>query len=595
MRICIYTASRLLPVIPLLLPLTGCEQRPLGTSVSVTQAGWEFVYTGVHARRLTGAWSVAPGTVCVGYGQVEWMGDVGMVFDRGAVYYYDGVDWEDMEFPFTEWSENVDIWGTAPDNIYVADGKLQKFDGTVWLEQPVEASVVFGTASDDVYAADHQGIYRYDGEYWDLLYRYNYQSSVHAIWATNGPSVFVARYPGVLQLHGNIWQEVSLPIWVCDFWGSGPDDVYAVGGKNYSRDAAIWHFDGNEWSEVSIAEGGALQCIWGDGPNDIYAAGESGTMLHYDGNAWGDVPVPTARAFYDITGSGPNDVFAVGDNQKVAHFDGSGWRSMWNEVPAEVRELWAESPQRMAVAGYYQYVYILEDDEWRETFLDPPGYIMDLWGSSLNDLLAASSAGRIHRFDGSAWTVEVDLMEGSPYAIHGTGPSDVHVVGNGVIYHFDGSTWTNMLDNNEYELNAVWATDPGSAFAVGYNGVVMHFDGNGWSRMESGVTDELTDVWGASGEDVYAVGPAGMIHFDGHVWRKLPVYHGERLRWILGRAGDDIIAIGDWWNYSAFQLHYDGMTWNLEETRLETIDIVITEEGTIMQTTGRGGIFRSVP
>jgi hypothetical protein len=587
-------------VILLLPALTGCEQRPMGTPSPVTPAGWELVYQFHDARWLTTAWSVAPGTVYVGFEQYQQSYDGIQINDRSSVFYFGGTDWEDLLFPFTEHSGDIDIWGTSPDNIFVADGRLQRYDGTNWIEQPVEATVVFGTASNDVYAADDKGIYRCDGEYWDLLYGYEQKRrSVYALWASTGPSLFASAYPGVIQLHGNEWREVDLPIWINGLWGSAPDDVYGVGGTGYpfgSAYAAIWHFDGNDWAEVEIPQGWELECVWGSGANDVYAAGASGTLLHYDGNAWERVEAGTAKTLYDMTGSGPNDIFAVGRDQKVLHFDGGGWNSVWNdEPPRESWEFWAESPGRMAAADRYKSVFIMEGGAWRETVLASAGVITALWGTSIDNLLAVSSQGRIHRFDGVGWSVEVDSIEGQPIAVHGTGPSDIHVVGRDAFYHFDGSAWRNVAADADVDLIALWATDPCNAFAVGWNGAVMHYDGSAWSRMESGVTEDLRDVWGADGNDVYAVGRAGLLHYDGRAWRRVPVYNGEALYRIMGRARDDIIAFYNSSSHQGYQLHYNGTKWNREESGLKTAEVVITADGTIMQITLESAVYRSIP
>jgi hypothetical protein len=589
----------------LLLPaLAGCEQRPMGTPPPVTLAGWEFVYQFHDAIWLTTAWSVAPGTVHVGFERYQQSYDGTQINDRSSVYYYDGTDWEDLLFPFTEHSGDIDIWGTSLDNIFVADGRLQRYDGANWIEQPVEADVVYGTAFNDLYAADDKGIYRYDGEYWDLLYSFeNRRRTVYALWAaygpSAGPSLFASAYPGVIQLHGNEWREVDLPLWINGLWGSAPDDVYGVGGTGYplsSGYAAMWHFDGNDWAEVEIPQVWELHCVWGSGANDVYAAGSNGTMLHYDGNTWEAVEAGTAKTLYDMTGSGPNDIFAVGKDQKVLHFDGGEWISVWNDdPPRESWKFWAESPERIAAAGLYKSVYIMEDGAWRETVLASAGIITDLWGTSIDNLLAASSSGRIHRFDGVGWTVEVDSIEGHLIAVHGTGPSDIHVVGRGAFYHFDGSVWRNLPADADGEFLALWATDPYNAFAVGWNGAIMHYDGNGWNRMESGVTDELTDVWGASGDDVYAVGRAGLLHYDGRAWRRVPVYNGEGLYRIMGRARDDIIAFYNPSSHPGCQLRYDGTKWNREESSLETAEVVISAGGTIMQITRNSAIYRGIP
>src|SRR5579863_5911400 len=50
-------------------------------------------------------------------------------------------------------------------------------------------------------------------------------------------------------------------------WGSGPDDVWAVGN------GTIIHWDGEAWSSRVSGTDEPLLAIWGDGADDIWATG----------------------------------------------------------------------------------------------------------------------------------------------------------------------------------------------------------------------------------------------------------------------------------------------------------------------------------
>ena len=82
---------------------------------------------------------------------------------------------------------------------------------------------------------------------------------------------------------------------------------------------------------------------------------------------------------------------------------------------------------------------------------------------------------------------------------------------------------------------------------------------------------------------------------DGRAWRRVPVYNGEKLYRIMGRARDDIIAFYDPYSHPGYQLRYDGTRWNREESGLETAEVVITADGTIMQITRHSAVYRSIP
>ncbi len=88
-------------------------------------------------------------------------------------------------------------------------------------------------------------------------------------------------------------------------WGSSPSDVYVV-GHNERGFGKMYHFDGNEWTDVGLnpVQGGhivgpiTLEAIHGFAADDIWAVGEkrytnpnpppilldSSLVIHYDGS-----------------------------------------------------------------------------------------------------------------------------------------------------------------------------------------------------------------------------------------------------------------------------------------------------------------------
>ena len=576
------TANRTALVLLVILALCGCDQRPLGTEVVVGTAEWNVLHTFDYTRGLTGIWAGEDGTVFTGYARIE--ADEGhiSIYPRGAVYRLEDSEWFDLDFPFSEYSEDLDIWGTSSDNVYVADGNLHRFDGSGWVKEPVPARVISGVSESEIYVATNDTVYRYNGEGWNHLYEFEGYMTPRAIWACEGPSVLVAGYPGIVQYQDGVWTEHDLPIAIYDFVGSGQNDIYAFGIKDYyNPTSAVWHFDGTEWTEAYTIEGQVVRCAWGGSMTDLFTAGDRGVIMHFDGENWSRMQPLTAKTIFDISGNGSGDVFLAGDDQKVLHFDGNEWTSVWMDQPDDCYQIWAESPLCIAVSNERSSVYLLEDGRWRETVIEQLSYIWDLWGTGIDNMLAGSWGG-IYRFDGDRWTLETDSLDvGRVLSIHGSGETDIHAVGENLILHYDGTGWVDMTMPGGFILNAVWAIDDRNAFAVGNDGVVMHYDGSGWRLMASGVTGHIRDVWGAASNDVYAVGGCGMIHFDGSRWTRQPVFGGEGLNGIIGWASNDIIAFG----YAMpYQLRFDGWNWNPESTDLGTQDFTIAVDGTLLQT-----------
>ncbi len=95
-------------------------------------------------------------------------------------------------------------------------------------------------------------------------------------------------------------------------WGSGPDDIWAVG------DSTMLHWNGSAWSSVAtpLNDGTShhWNAVWGSGANDVWAVGGyQGIILHWNGGAWSTVEESgTPGSIESVWGTGPNDVWAVG-------------------------------------------------------------------------------------------------------------------------------------------------------------------------------------------------------------------------------------------------------------------------------------------
>ena len=60
-------------------------------------------------------------------------------------------------------------------------------------------------------------------------------------------------------------------------WGSGPDDVYIVGGQPERGQA--FHYDGADWSAMELPAVPVLIWVFGLGPDAVFAVGEQGNEI----------------------------------------------------------------------------------------------------------------------------------------------------------------------------------------------------------------------------------------------------------------------------------------------------------------------------
>jgi len=277
----------------------------------------------------------------------------------------------------------------------------------------------------------------------------------------------------ILHWDGSTWSVSPLPTFdgtlyqpqLESVWGSGPSDVWAVGGS-FAGGGEILHWDGSAWSfsSVALSDGGTIlptvASVWGSGPSDVWAVGP-GLVLHWDGFTWlvsSLPPLTDGGTLYNlggVWGSGPNDVWAVGGDMT----DGtSGTILHWNG------SAWSTSPLPSIDGGA------------------PPSRVTGIWGSGPNDVWGVNS--EILHWNGAAWSVSASAMGG--FALWGSGPSDVWAVGQnargGETLHLDGSAWSVFpipsVDGGaalaSSGLLGIWGSGPCDVWAVGLGGTILH-------------------------------------------------------------------------------------------------------------------------
>lgn len=101
-------------------------------------------------------------------------------------------------------------------------------------------------------------------------------------------------------------------------WGSGPDDVWTVGGdpQGAGPRPALLRWDGASWASVVAppeADGKILYKVWGTAADDVWACGQGGLLLRFDGISWASVASGTASTLLTVHGdAAQGTVVAVG-------------------------------------------------------------------------------------------------------------------------------------------------------------------------------------------------------------------------------------------------------------------------------------------
>lgn len=152
------------------------------------------------------------------------------------------------------------------------------------------------------------------------------------LWTVGGDIRSSSDGAAVFRYDGTTWTEVTLPadaaddIAVYKVWGSAADDVWFCGVNGLTM-----HWDGTEFTTYDTGVTATLFTVNGTGPDDVYMVGGlgNGVIQHWDGTDWTLESPDFASAF--------NGVFATGDGVWAVGRQGGIWTSAgdgaWEQDP----------------------------------------------------------------------------------------------------------------------------------------------------------------------------------------------------------------------------------------------------------------------
>jgi len=446
----------------------------------------------------------------------------------------------------------------------------------------------------------------YDGQTWKTMESYIMGEAIGGltgIWAGSGKDIFavggtigqsevVTNDPGrtmILHYNGTAWSimDANFPGCLLDVWGSGPNDVFAVG-----REGLILHWNGSTWSKTDITSRvnpansvPDLQGLWGDGPNNVFCLGVCvslsssqtpiTTVLHYQNGVWTEVNEIPSVLLYDIWGTTGGDIWAVGDHIYVCQ----DWAwGAGNGGTGGQGGTWLDATPAELVQKIF--------------------YLNEIAARSGNDIMAVgvvipddpsdpyASKGLRMRYDGQSWKkVEDAQVAGCLSSVWvGQGNKAMVVGGNyqyeypseGIFMVYDGVSWFDR-SAKAYEgmYLQVWANSSQDIYAVGGHPDPMneelakarieHYDGQQWTAIDVPGDGILFDIWGCpaggGGTELFAVGggTTQILHSsNGKVWAKMSGTQGltDVFTGVWGTSASDVFAVGD----SIY--HYNGTKWS---------------------------------
>jgi hypothetical protein len=222
---------------------------------------------------------------------------VGWDGGEGVIVHWDGKAWATAlrEGP----SGLTDVWGSGTSDVWAVGGRtFYHWDGATWsLDNTVEGSAnsVWGSGPNDVWAAGPGVVFHFDGKAWSSAIS-DQTRLFGPIWGTSAHDVWLAGQEGIdigelRHWDGSTWTIVADgPKQVLrSFWGAAADDVWALGAidddGNPDDDLALLHFDGKIWTAAAPRSSGfelVVGALWGSGPGDVWAVGGN-AILHHAG------------------------------------------------------------------------------------------------------------------------------------------------------------------------------------------------------------------------------------------------------------------------------------------------------------------------
>ncbi|MRG94759.1 hypothetical protein [Polyangium spumosum] len=287
------------------------------------------------------------------------------------------------------------------------------------------------------------------------------------------------------------WQVVldggDLDRAVLSVWGSGPKDVFAVGGPlGNGLETLVVHFDGETWRELHPGGDETYWWVSGSGPDDVWMVGEQGRITHWDGATFTEHVSGTTATLWGVWAAGEADAWAVGGtpeggtgapNDVVLRWDGETW-----------------TPVTLPGAPLGRALY-------------------KVWGTSSDDLYVVGEFGTIWHKKGADWALESDppLASGTLFTVAGCGPDEVYAVGGFDVLRSDGASWQKLDVALTNGANGVSCGGPGQVVVVGFGGSKQRLDAGRWvDEFDLPPYADLHAAW-ADGTGTYWAGGGNFV------------------------------------------------------------------------------------
>lgn len=271
--------------------------------------------------------------------------------------------------------------------------------------------------------------------------------------------------------------------------------------------------------------------LWGSGVNNVYAVGKfqldtTSHLASWDGSKWTYLRPDAINDWYGIGAGELTNIFGVSSNKIWV----VGYR--YGYFPPNYKD------------SIWGFVAELNGTQWKKISPNAPGeYFISIWASSENDIWITTAAGFVYHYNNGVWE---KLSTGTNYYfsdIWGFSNKEIYIVGGptdystGIVLKYNGQNWEriNVLPPNSIvTFESIWGTSNKYMFVASDGGLFTNNKGM-WSEIiYPGLRSALVLVRGSGKNNVFVCGHLGkLLHYNGHSWKNYETQFGGSDIWIL--------------------------------------------------------------
>lgn len=206
----------------------------------------------------------------------------------------------------------------------------------------------------------------------------------------------------------------------------------------------------------------------------------------------------------------------------------------------------------------------------------------DIWVAGTHNASPNIGKGFVAHYDGTSWTLPVQLDSLGAYDVWAAGPNDMHVLFLNEVRHWNGSSWTTTSLGSNSGASQLWGSGADDVYLVGESIGVRRYSAGAWAPKTAPFTKAYR-VWGAGSDAVFvlAADPTEadaleVYRWTGSEWLDLELPPGGLVPVdssglsIWGSAASDLYVARRITQYSTGPIHtyhYDGAGWRLISDR----------------------------